>query len=104
MPLDKKLKTGAGKDMGKQVPGVTQDKDKAAEFPDSRMMDKAPIHLSLFPWQKGEAMVDLLPFPPKGLCILNHTGIAYFYPSFFQPPIDLNCFKRWVFVKPMSEK
>jgi hypothetical protein len=89
--------------MGKQVPGVTQDNNKAAEFTDPRLMDKTPIYLSLFPWQKGEAMISLLFFPPKGLCMLNHTGIAYFYPSFFQPPIDLNCFKRWVFGKPMPD-
>jgi hypothetical protein len=69
--------------MCKQISGITQDKDKAAKFPDPWLIDKAPIHLSLFPWQKGEGMIDLLPLSSKISCILNYTGIAYLCPSFF---------------------
>ena len=35
--------------MGKEIPRVAQDKHKAGEFPQRRVIDKAPVNLGLFP-------------------------------------------------------
>jgi hypothetical protein len=50
MPLDKELKGTAGKDVGKQIPRVAQDKDEAVEFSKLGMIDKTPIRLRFLPW------------------------------------------------------
>jgi len=47
MPLDKELKGAAGKDMGKKIARVAQDKNKAVEFSKLGMIDKTPIRLRL---------------------------------------------------------
>lgn len=59
MPLDKELKGTAGKDMGKQIARVAQDKDETVEFSKLGVMDKRPVYLCLFPWNKGERMISL---------------------------------------------
>jgi hypothetical protein len=50
MPLDKELKGTAGKDMGKEVTRVAQDKDEAVEFTKLGMMDETPVCLCLLCW------------------------------------------------------
>jgi len=79
MPLDKELKGTAGKDVGKQIPRVAQDKDEAVEFPQLGMLDRTPICLRLFRRQKGKLMIGLrylFTEPPR---ILDHRRVANLY-------------------------
>ena len=76
MPLDKELKRGTGEYIGKKIPGVAQDKYKAGEFTQRRVIDKAPVNLGLFPRQKGKGIIYLSLLLPERSRILHHEGIA----------------------------
>ncbi len=79
MTLDKKLKRIAGKDMGKEVPRVTQDQDKTVEFSKPGMMDNRPICLCLLSWQKDEMMLGLRYLFTELPRILDHRRVANLY-------------------------
>jgi hypothetical protein len=49
MTLEKELEGGAGKDLGKEIARVAEEKSEAVEFSQLGMMDHEPIDLRFFP-------------------------------------------------------
>ena len=76
MSLDKELEGAAGKDVGKQMARVAQDKDEAVEFPELGVLDKTPVHLCLLRWSKSEMMIDLGYLFTELSRVLDHGWIA----------------------------
>jgi len=89
MPLYKKLKRIAGKYMGKQIPRVTKDQDKAVELSQPGMIDKTPIHLRLLSRQEGERVICFGTLVSEHPRILHNRGVADLYPPVMQPLMDL---------------
>ena len=79
MALDKELERAAGEEMGEQIPGVAQEKDEAVKFSQLGMMDKTPIGLRFFPWEKSKGMIRFGDLGTEGPGILYHRRVANLY-------------------------
>jgi hypothetical protein len=104
MPLYKELKGGTGKYMSKKIPGVAEDKHKAGEFPQRRVIDKAPVNLGLFTGQKGKGMIYLPLLLPERSRILHHEGIADIQAPVFEHATDLLGLQCWIVSKPTADQ
>ena len=76
MSLDKELKGTAGKEVGKEVARVTQDKDEAVELSKLGMIDKTPIRLRYLSGEESELRLGLRHLSTKLSRVLDDCRVS----------------------------
>src|SRR3972149_5187586 len=83
---------------------MTQDKYKAGEFSQRRVIDKTPINLGLFSGQKGKGIIYLPLLLPERSRILHHEGIADIQAPVFKHATDLFGLQCRIVSKPTADQ